>query len=76
MNEPLIRQLRYTGTTKRSLKLSMLGVMLGLVLLEPAAPLPFRVQLVRPLLSLLGGASCIGALCIVLPLLLAPDPDA
>jgi hypothetical protein len=50
-------------------------VMLGLVLLEPASPMLFRLQLVRPLLPLLGGASCIGALRIVLPLLLAPDSD-
>jgi len=49
--------------------------MLGLVLLEPASSLLFRMHLVRLLLPLLGGASCIGALRIVLHLLLAPDPD-
>jgi hypothetical protein len=75
MNESLVQQLRYTGTMKRTLKLSIPVVMLGLGLLEPASPMLFRLQLVRPLLPLLGGASCIGALRIVLPLLLAPDSD-
>jgi hypothetical protein len=75
MHKPLVHQQRYSGMTKRSLKLSIPVVMLGLVLLEPASPLPFHMQLVQPFLPLLGGAGCIGALRIVLPLLLAPDPD-
>jgi hypothetical protein len=75
MTAPLVHQLRDAGTTKRSLKLSIPIVMLGLVLLEPASSLLFRMHLVRLLLPLLGGASCIGALRIVLHLLLAPDPD-
>lgn len=70
-----IRFPRYTGSLKRSLRLSIVVVMLVILLLEPASPQPMRMHLVRPLLPLLGGASCLGALRIVLHLLFCPDPD-